>query len=395
MKFQYYPETDMLYIMLQEGVSTESEEVAPCNVLDYNENNQVIGIEIEDASQRIDLSKLEVIALPLVAFAFHNQKLSQLMPQTGDSMVDDQQLTHLFSQALNDSVTAVQPIGVAYGSNRVYKVETASGQRYVVKVPKQVRESRSPFWQQLDKIFGINSTTQITALQDVAARLQQQPIVPVPQVIHVEPDASSLLDAPYGVVTYLAGTVHEPDEFPAEEELHYQLGQYIGYLHTQEYVGYGNVLMKPLQPKADFFATTVASMRRTIQTFWADQPELHSYLDRLTATTDSETIFSTANLIMIDISANQFVYDNNRIAGVVDLDAYVIGPREWELSILEMCITKPTAFQQGYECYTALPTFAPFRAFYRLWSYLNEPQQGHDADRLAHFMQQSIYFREA
>jgi uncharacterized protein YuzE len=80
MKLQYYPETDMLYIMLQEGVSTESEEVAPYIVLDYNENNQVIGIEIEEASQRIDLSKLEVTALPLVAFAFHNQKVSHLMP---------------------------------------------------------------------------------------------------------------------------------------------------------------------------------------------------------------------------------------------------------------------------------------------------------------------------
>ena len=80
MKLQYYPETDMLYMMLQEGVSIESEEVAPSIVLDYNENNQVIGIEIEDASQRIDLSKLEVTALPLVAFAFHNAKSPQLVP---------------------------------------------------------------------------------------------------------------------------------------------------------------------------------------------------------------------------------------------------------------------------------------------------------------------------
>jgi uncharacterized protein YuzE len=79
MTFQYYPETDMLYITLQEGVSTESEEVAPSIVLDYNEQNQVIGIEIEDASQHIDLSKLEVTALPLVAFAFHTDKSAHLI----------------------------------------------------------------------------------------------------------------------------------------------------------------------------------------------------------------------------------------------------------------------------------------------------------------------------
>lgn len=79
MKLQYFTQTDMLYITLQEGVSTESEEVAPSIVLDYNEQNQVIGIEIEDASQHIDLSKLEVTALPLVAFAFHTDKSAHLI----------------------------------------------------------------------------------------------------------------------------------------------------------------------------------------------------------------------------------------------------------------------------------------------------------------------------
>lgn len=65
MIFQYYPDTDMLYIKLANGVSTESEEVAPGIVLDFDERNQVIGIEIEDASTFTDLSQLEVSALPI------------------------------------------------------------------------------------------------------------------------------------------------------------------------------------------------------------------------------------------------------------------------------------------------------------------------------------------
>jgi len=66
MIFEYYPETDMLYIKLIEGVSTESEEIAPGVVLDFDEHNRVIGIEIEDAGKFIDLSKLELRALPVV-----------------------------------------------------------------------------------------------------------------------------------------------------------------------------------------------------------------------------------------------------------------------------------------------------------------------------------------
>ena len=66
MIFEYYPETDMLYIKLIEGISTESEEIAPGVVLDFDERNRVIGIEIEDASKFIDLSRLELRALPVV-----------------------------------------------------------------------------------------------------------------------------------------------------------------------------------------------------------------------------------------------------------------------------------------------------------------------------------------
>jgi uncharacterized protein YuzE len=66
MIFEYHPDSDMLYIRLFEGVSTESEEIGPGVVLDFDEHNRVIGIEIEDASKFVDLLKLELRALPIV-----------------------------------------------------------------------------------------------------------------------------------------------------------------------------------------------------------------------------------------------------------------------------------------------------------------------------------------
>lgn len=65
MLFQYYADTDMLYIKLADRASTESEEVAPGIVVDFDEHNRAVGIEIEDASAFIDLSRLEVLALPI------------------------------------------------------------------------------------------------------------------------------------------------------------------------------------------------------------------------------------------------------------------------------------------------------------------------------------------
>ena len=55
----------MLYIKLVDGISVESERVAPGVVLDVDEQNRIVGVEIEDASKFIDLSRLELRALPI------------------------------------------------------------------------------------------------------------------------------------------------------------------------------------------------------------------------------------------------------------------------------------------------------------------------------------------
>ena len=59
MNLQYDHDTDMLYIKLVDRPSTESMEVAPRIVLDFDEHNQVVGIEIEAASTFLDVSGLK------------------------------------------------------------------------------------------------------------------------------------------------------------------------------------------------------------------------------------------------------------------------------------------------------------------------------------------------
>ena len=65
MKFHYYPETDSLYIDLADRVGAETQEVAPGVVLDFDSKGRLVGIDIDRASQVVDLSKLEAQALPL------------------------------------------------------------------------------------------------------------------------------------------------------------------------------------------------------------------------------------------------------------------------------------------------------------------------------------------
>ena len=73
MIFEYYADTDMLYIRLADGISVESEEVAPGVVLDFDEDNRLLGVEIEDASKLVDLSRLELRALPIANLLFRER----------------------------------------------------------------------------------------------------------------------------------------------------------------------------------------------------------------------------------------------------------------------------------------------------------------------------------
>ena len=65
MIFEYFADMDMLVIKLVDTASTESEEITPGVVLNFDEGSYMVGIEIEDASRRIDLSRLEVKAVPI------------------------------------------------------------------------------------------------------------------------------------------------------------------------------------------------------------------------------------------------------------------------------------------------------------------------------------------
>ncbi len=64
MKLNYYPDTDSLYIDLSEQTSVESREISEGIVLDYDAAGNLVGIDIDNASEKVDLQKLTVSKLP-------------------------------------------------------------------------------------------------------------------------------------------------------------------------------------------------------------------------------------------------------------------------------------------------------------------------------------------
>ena len=64
MKLSYFPDTDSLYIDLADEPSVESREISDGIVLDYNAAGRLVGIDIDEASKRVQLEKLVLSRLP-------------------------------------------------------------------------------------------------------------------------------------------------------------------------------------------------------------------------------------------------------------------------------------------------------------------------------------------
>ena len=58
MKLNLDEDTDTLYLRLDESAIVESEEAQPGVVLDFNADNQVVGIEMLNISKRVKREKL-------------------------------------------------------------------------------------------------------------------------------------------------------------------------------------------------------------------------------------------------------------------------------------------------------------------------------------------------
>ena len=64
MKLIYHPDTDSLYIDLSGRPSVDSQEISEGVVLDYDAQENLVGIDIDNASNKVALNELTLSKLP-------------------------------------------------------------------------------------------------------------------------------------------------------------------------------------------------------------------------------------------------------------------------------------------------------------------------------------------
>lgn len=71
MKIEYFPDTDSLYIDLSNNPSVDSREFSDGVVADYDEFGNLVGIDIDQAKTKLDLSELDLRKIP-----FESEKIT-------------------------------------------------------------------------------------------------------------------------------------------------------------------------------------------------------------------------------------------------------------------------------------------------------------------------------
>ena len=64
MKLNHYPETDSLYIDLSEKSSAETKEMSVGVLSDHDAEGNLVGIDIDNASTKVQLKSLSLSKLP-------------------------------------------------------------------------------------------------------------------------------------------------------------------------------------------------------------------------------------------------------------------------------------------------------------------------------------------
>ena len=64
MRLKYYRDTDSLYIDLSSKPSAESREISEGVMLDYDTDGNLVGIDIDNASRKIDLKEVILSKIP-------------------------------------------------------------------------------------------------------------------------------------------------------------------------------------------------------------------------------------------------------------------------------------------------------------------------------------------
>ncbi len=255
-------------------------------------------------------------------------------------------------------------------TNAVFEVITDSA-HFILKLGSE--KVNSPFWQGLKLLFD-SMPAKGAKLNNLTEKLNALNVFPIPKIIK-HGVLTNFDRTPYVLVEKMAGEpVHQGSQFEqyfmTDAEIAHELGKFLGTVRQ----------IQSTHPDTDFrlkLADTVLQLSKQEPALRNTevQTNLNSMLERIRQMPLPEHI----GLIMPDLWPSQFLLEKGKISALIDIESYVYGPLELELSVLELWLEDFDSLKKGYESTgQKFPDISATRDIYRFLLYLFHgcPEQG-------------------
>jgi hypothetical protein len=219
-----------------------------------------------------------------------------------------------------------------------------------------------PFWGGLQTLFAIDplSTCEVAEIH-AALRGTASPLA-VPAFLR-----SGRIEGREWVVVELMGGRALMDFGALSDDGLVELGRCLAAIHSPRFDALGTVSGSTRVALGDFYPRLAAMFHEAR----ADR-RLGAICDRMATSARRLAPPAAGALVLPDIAPWQFLERDGRAVALVDLDAYVVGPRELDLVFLEYFVDDRCGrlIEQGYRELLALPALDAVRPVYRLLGYL-------------------------
>ncbi len=189
------------------------------------------------------------------------------------------------------------------------------------------------------------------------------------------------MDRAYAVVELLPGTTLRTFTELSDDELR-KFGRNLAKVHSCKFNYWGNPAGTFAVEMHLVNSHVVRSMKRIVDEFYLDNRKIVEYLPEMQRILRDMPAPENSSFVLFDIDPTQFLVDHGIITGLVDTEAYVIAPREFDFIALEYVLNGRSAelISEGYETIMALPDLKPVRTVYRYLCRLLEIQGDDDMD---------------
>lgn len=246
-------------------------------------------------------------------------------------------------------------------THELWRCDTTDGEM-VLKLCHRQNIEQSAIWQIMQQLFAVSLPDDLSRFAEIQASLESQSVLPVPELVACHGENG---DSPAFILSRVVdGEALQQKQLT--DDMLCQFAKQVASFHLQQQATWGKITQAD-QAAKDWPAILLKTLLRHSSKLRIGEPWLYKVMTQIEHV--NPRYFAP---IMLDNRWDQYLVKDGRISALVDLDAFVIGPPELELILLEYQLNAKQAavFANEYQTLLPMPELSQQRQTYRLLLFL-------------------------